>query len=76
MIQKETFICHIPEKVGFTMPLSAILFAVFLIHMEHFTSFQTFSFSTHQCPGKPVKQALPGYTRQDKNQLPLSRGEC
>ena len=27
------------------------------------------------CPGKPVKQALLGYTRQDKNRLPLSRGE-
>ena len=26
--------------------------------------------------GKPVKQALPGYTRPDKNRLPLSSIEC
>ena len=46
-----------------------------------FTTFTTnlaLLYNTRQndlCPGKPVKQALLGYTRQDKNRLPLSRGE-
>ena len=60
--------------------ISTLHFSSFFDHkFTTFTTNLTLLYNTRQndwCPGKPVKQALPGYTRQDKNQLPLSRGEC
>ena len=60
--------------------ISTLHFSSFFDHkFTTFTTNLTLLYNTKQndrCPGKPVKQALLGYTRQDKNQLPLSRGEC
>ena len=60
--------------------ISTLHFSSFFDHkFTTFTTNLTLLYNTRQndwCPGKPVKQALPGYTRPDKNRLPLSRGEC
>ena len=60
--------------------ISTLHFSSFFDHkFTTFTTNLTLLYNTRQndwCLGKPVKQALLGYTRQNKNQLPLSRGEC